>query len=989
MSTKMISSVYVYNGMDQTCLIQLYHKNDKYGIQSKGWIINANESLKDEPLEAIYSNNSSNSDWWFVVLHVPSGDQAGVYVSNGTTDINKAQWYQSNLTWKNQGKSNLFTVTTTTFSLIDRDQTPVTTMAKIRNFQDIQNVFVLMLENRSLDHMLAFSGLDANFATTQNYNIVSGEKFYVRSSAPTTLSKDPSHEFNHVMTQLCGPDRSLHDGYYPKQHGSNETGFALSYRNDTTFMLVDADLNFKVAEGYSPSITIHPSDKNPYLSLRAAFIENKSGENRLRVIGNNYTYLQSDFDIASGTNLSITAYYQPSNQWVLAYHATDDSLKILETNGNINPTPFTPKNIKVKAGSSPSICGRYDAQSWYVAFQNDQGSLSIYQSKGFEISPPNTAIMDNTNPSIALGNIPEKFFVAYQSSDGTLAIYYTRPYQSPVFVSTGYSMDPKASPSIGVSDDNSYAVAFRGGDGKGLLHVYESTTGKAQTINKHVREGTNPSLAMKANGEWYVAFFGNALEYEIIDQNHNNMNTTGRGTGELKTSPSLTWDHTGGVAAAYVEHTNNPVLTDQYNHLLSAIPTRNIMACFDTPNQLPVLNELAHQFTTCDHWFSSMPGPTWPNRLFAHCAGSGGLDDSPSKALAADKMFIFSFAMPNVFDELTQLCWPGSNSKLSYRLYQDCRSTAGKIAGELIVGKDARSFVHPDKRCGDFEGAGWMPLVCTLDNISFSQMKTIKSLERDLTVPNDTAYTFIEPHYGNVRDETYKGGTSQHAKDGVQGGEQLIKFVYETLRNSPLWYTSVLIVTYDEHGGFYDSHTPTNRSVPPGGTNKYSQHGYKFDRYGSRVPAIVISPMANATVNNTVFDHSSIPKTLTEVFGMPSLTRRDKDPNTHGVKALCPNTIESGNIRLDCPKTLPKTVKDLEPEKAPKAVNLDEPFPTSGNPYGSLLLLLKTALEYTDGSEQSRQEIMAEFNAIKTRGNVGAFARKVWLASGRSLDEEL
>src|SRR5438045_2134814 len=54
-----------------------------------------------------------------------------------------------------------------------------------------------------------------------------------------------------------------------------------------------------------------------------------------------------------------------------------------------------------------------------------------------------------------------------------------------------------------------------------------------------------------------------------------------------------------------------------------------IMKCY-TPAQLPVLNALAKEFVTCDNWLSSLPGPTWPNRMFVHAASSGGLDHSPS-----------------------------------------------------------------------------------------------------------------------------------------------------------------------------------------------------------------------------------------------------------------------------------------------------------------------------------------------------------------------
>jgi len=107
-------------------------------------------------------------------------------------------------------------------------------------------------------------------------------------------------------------------------------------------------------------------------------------------------------------------------------------------------------------------------------------------------------------------------------------------------------------------------------------------------------------------------------------------------------------------------------------------------------------------------------------------------------------------------------------------------------------------------------------------------------------------YTWIEPNYGDVASRTYKGGNSQHPLDGVTHGEALIKATYEAIRNSPHWNNSLLIVTWDEHGGFYDHVAPPRNAEPPGDTqpgSKYNQYGFTFGQYGVRVPAIVVSPL--------------------------------------------------------------------------------------------------------------------------------------------------
>src|SRR4029077_19370433 len=89
-------------------------------------------------------------------------------------------------------------------------------------------------------------------------------------------------------------------------------------------------------------------------------------------------------------------------------------------------------------------------------------------------------------------------------------------------------------------------------------------------------------------------------------------------------------------------------------------------------------------------------------------------------------------------------------------------------------------------------------------------------------------YVFIEPSYDVLNE--YKRGSSQHPRGDVTRGEALIKQTYEAIRNSPHWTSSVLIVTWDEHGGFFD-HQPPPIAVPPGDTGQHSTHnksGFTF-----------------------------------------------------------------------------------------------------------------------------------------------------------------
>jgi phospholipase C len=275
---------------------------------------------------------------------------------------------------------------------------------------------------------------------------------------------------------------------------------------------------------------------------------------------------------------------------------------------------------------------------------------------------------------------------------------------------------------------------------------------------------------------------------------------------------------------------------------------RSIMNCY-APRQLPVLNQLAGEFAVCDAWFCSVPGPTFPNRFFAHAASSGGLDDSPSGLeIGWNTLFDgFRFNNGTIFDLLDEAC----------------------IDWEVVEG---------DEFPATFALAG-MTFNATVRDRFTDFPDFVARLGAGGSAP---AYVFIEPHYGNIlpgTSEDYTCGTSQHPLDDVTSGERLIKETYEAIRNSKLWDSSVLIITWDDHGGFCD-HVLPGAAVPPGdGVSEAENvhHGFRFDQLGPRVPAIVVSPLIpRNTIDHTPYDHASIPATVERNFGLPSLTDRDQ-----------------------------------------------------------------------------------------------------------------
>jgi phospholipase C len=359
----------------------------------------------------------------------------------------------------------------------------------------------------------------------------------------------------------------------------------------------------------------------------------------------------------------------------------------------------------------------------------------------------------------------------------------------------------------------------------------------------------------------------------------------------------------------------------------------DIMKCF-SPRQLPVLNALARDFAVCDGWHASVPGPTCPNRFFACAASSGGLDHSPTSGELISWELGVGFPMPNgtIFDAL------GKQYATGWRIY----------AGD--------SF----------------PMATALKGVHHANVQNFSAFAADVKKANyPWLYTWIEPNYGDVIGGTYKGGNSQHPLDGVTQGEALIKATYEAIRNSPHWNTSLLIVTWDEHGGFFDHAHPPRNAVPPGdATNpKYSQYGFTFTQYGVRVPAVVVSPLVPInTVDHRLYDHASIPATIEAAFRLSPLTKRDAAANT--VLPL----LSLSRPRTDAPVTLPNPARLAAPkirQRIPKPTETVD----SGNVPTILLSAMRLDLELSAPSQT--YAIVSRVQAIQTRGQAAQYLKEV------------
>ena len=130
-------------------------------------------------------------------------------------------------------------------------------------------------------------------------------------------------------------------------------------------------------------------------------------------------------------------------------------------------------------------------------------------------------------------------------------------------------------------------------------------------------------------------------------------------------------------------------------------------------------------------------------------------------------------------------------------------------------------------------------------------------------------YAFIEPPYVDQDDGTL--AADQHPDNFVLAGDHFIRTVYEAIRSSDeVWRSTLFLIVWDEHGGIFDHVSPP--TLPYGDSFRSALAGFNFDRLGVRVPAIVVSPYVTPGVSHTLFEHASIPATVTQQFIGPPIT---------------------------------------------------------------------------------------------------------------------
>jgi phospholipase C len=245
----------------------------------------------------------------------------------------------------------------------------------------------------------------------------------------------------------------------------------------------------------------------------------------------------------------------------------------------------------------------------------------------------------------------------------------------------------------------------------------------------------------------------------------------------------------------------------------------------------PFMSRLARSYTTFDRYFCAILGPTYPNRFFQHAGQTDRLDDAVTVS-----------TLPTIWDQLNQ-----GNGPTGRYYYSDVPFTA-------LWGGKYTSISHPFTDFLSDVAQG------TLPNVSYLDPK------------------FIGESMGTSADD--------HPLADIRAGDAFLSQVFHAVTKGPAWSKTVLVINYDEWGGFFDHVAPRRITAAVAqGTSPSSGVDTDLNAQGKvlsgfRVPCIVASPFSRvgghtAAVNHQFFDHTSVLKLIEWRWGLQPLTRRD------------------------------------------------------------------------------------------------------------------
>jgi len=228
----------------------------------------------------------------------------------------------------------------------------------------------------------------------------------------------------------------------------------------------------------------------------------------------------------------------------------------------------------------------------------------------------------------------------------------------------------------------------------------------------------------------------------------------------------------------------------------------------------------APHWTTCDRYFAAFMGPTFPNRIYQHAAQTDRLSNTFEPS-----------SLPTIWDRLAA-------AGLTGRYYfQDAPFLALWGAKYVSIARPYRTFLA-DCAAG------------TLTNVSYIDPR------------------FIEETTGTTNDD--------HPHADVRNGQSFMNEVYAAVTKSPAWKRTLLVINYDEWGGFFEHVPPEAAPIPDADRLAGSSDGLR----GFRVPCLLVSPFSvRRSVSHTLFDHTSVLRFIEWRWGLEPLTVRDATAN--------------------------------------------------------------------------------------------------------------
>jgi phospholipase C len=329
-----------------------------------------------------------------------------------------------------------------------------------------------------------------------------------------------------------------------------------------------------------------------------------------------------------------------------------------------------------------------------------------------------------------------------------------------------------------------------------------------------------------------------------------------------------------------------------------------VMGYYDG-SDVPVYDHLAEEFAVCDRWFSSVRGATLPNRLYALCGvAAGSRDDRPPY-------------IPPLYHQHSFVRYLDAHH-VSWRWYSFDPAPL-RLA-------DVHYRLGHHHRFGYFSKTGlpWQ----TIFDITVNPK--IPSFLEDAAAGTLRQVSWIDPAFTNFNLLGFPVN-DDHPPADIKDGQDLVLAVYDALAASPQWDRSLLVIVYDENGGFYD-HVP-----PPQAADDEPE---MFGKYGVRVPAIIVSPWIEPrTVSHTLFDHTSIIKTILSRFCPKALNQPQQAKGRQGSLGLRPQypglrVAQANHLGELLTRTTPRPapLRDtLVQQAAARAARIETRQPRPGN----------------------------------------------------------